>query len=385
MTYHATPLVTPAAGLPDDDLGRLAHQLILAGHGAEGQRRLRNAKVLVVGADEVGGPALAHLADAGVGTLGIADGAPLCAWDRCLGHPPAAALGSPRAEAWRTALSAAYPTLTAHAHTTRLDETTAKEIIDGYDVVVCAAEDPARCYLVDDACALLGKPFVWAGFEGVRGAAAVFWDPHGPTYRDLHPDPPAAYFRGMAGTLSAAGAWLAATLTMEVVKLVTGSGDPLIGRLIRYDARAATCAVEPVPRDPGRSRPDPLTAAPPYFGLLSPEAAEAARESTISAEELKALLDAEPGRICVVDVREPDEYALAHLPDSTLIPKGEFFGGDGLARLPRDRQVVFLCRMGIRSAEVLAVAKRHGHPHAVHLGGGILAWAERVDPRMPRY
>ncbi|MEV7966476.1 ThiF family adenylyltransferase [Sphaerisporangium sp. NPDC088356] len=378
------PLVEPTPLLDDAETRRQAHQLILAGHGSVGQRRLKNAKVLVVSADEAGGPAVAHLADAGIGTIGIADGAPLQDWDRYMGSPAREGLGEARAVAWRAALRATYPTLEATAYTARPDASNIEETVRGYDVVVCAAEDPARCYLVDDVCARLGKPFVWGEMEALGGRAGVFWDAHGPTYRDLYPKPPTAYYRGMAGTMPAVGAWLGVTMTMEVVKLLTGQGRPLLGRLMRYDSLAGTSGVEPLARDPATSRPAELTAAEPFFGLLSPEAAQAARESTVSAEELRDMLDRRSD-VVVVDVREPDEYAFAHLPDSVLIPKGEFFGGDGMARLPKDKRIVLLCRMGIRSAEVLAVVKGHGHEDAVHLGGGIIAWAQRIDPAMPTY
>jgi adenylyltransferase/sulfurtransferase len=188
----------------------------------------------------------------------------------------------------------------------------------------------------------------------------------------------------MAGTLKVVGAWLAVTMAAEVIKLLTGAGEPLVGRVMKYDAMAATCVTVRLRPDVRSRRPAQLVAAEPFFGLLSPEAAEAARESTVSAEELKALLDNDEP-LTLIDVREPDEYAFAHLPGSVLIPQGEFLRGDAADRLPKDRRTVLLCRAGIRSAEVLAVVKRSGHPDAVHLGGGILAWAERIDPSMPSY
>lgn len=220
--------------------------------------------------------------------------------------------------------------------------------------------------------------------DGVRGRVSVFWESHGPGFRDLYPEPPAPYFRGVAGTLRLVGAWLAVAMATEVVKLLTGTGAPLVGRVMKYDAMAGTCVLVPLSRDPRTVRPAELTAARPFFGLLSLQAAEAARESTISVEDLKHLLDSEVP-ITLVDVREPDEYAFAHLPGSLLIPMSEFLDGDAAERLPRDRRAVLLCRVGIRSAEVLAVVKQSGHPDAVHLGGGIIKWAERIDPSMPTY
>ncbi|MET7554054.1 ThiF family adenylyltransferase [Streptomyces albidoflavus] len=376
------PLVEPVADLPPGEVQRHAHQLILAGHGSEAQRRLAAGRVLVVGADEVGAPLLSHLADSGVGQIGIADGAPLNPWDRYLGivGPGPAS----RADAWARALSDTYPALRVVPIEQRFGVENAREMIAGYDLVVCASEDPARCRLVDDACAEAGVPYVWGCMDGTRGRVSVFWDAQGPGFRDLYPEPPAPYFRGMSGTLRLVGAWLAVAMATEAVKLLTGTGDPLVGRVVTYDAMAGTCVLVPLRRSVDAVRPSRLTAAEPFFGLLSPAAAEAARESTISVEELKDMVDAE-APMTLVDVRDPDEYAFAHLPGSLLVPKSEFLNGDAAEQLPRDRRVVLLCRMGIRSAEVLAVVKKSGHPDAVHLGGGIVAWAERIDPTMPTY
>ncbi|MFH8476223.1 ThiF family adenylyltransferase [Streptomyces sp. NPDC018000] len=375
------PLVKPVTELPAGEVRRQAHQLILAGHGSEGQRRLAAGRVLVVGADEIGAPLIGHLADSGVGTIAVADGSPLNEWDRYLGIPDEA---SSRAHAWARALRRSHPELRIVPIEARFDVDSGPDMVAGYDLVVCASEDPARCRLVDDVCAQTGIPYVWGCMDGVRGRVSVFWEPHGPGFRDLYPEPPAPYFRGMAGTLRLVGAWLAVAMATEVVKLLTGTGTPLVGRVMKYDAMTGTCVLVPLSRDPRTVRPAALTAAQPFFGLLSLQAAEAARESTISVEELKHLLDSKVP-ITLVDVREPDEYAFAHLPGSLLIPKSEFLDGDAAERLPRDRRAVLLCRMGIRSAEVLAVVKKSGHPDAVHLGGGIIKWAERIDPSIPTY
>ncbi|WP_181763919.1 ThiF family adenylyltransferase [Streptomyces albidus (ex Kaewkla and Franco 2022)] len=381
------PLVDPVDELGDDDLRRHARQLILADIGAVGQRRLQNSKVLVVDADEIGGPVLAHLADSGVGQLGIIDTEPFGELDRYLGMPraeSASKASNTRADRWAEELRISHPTVSTVVHAEGLNASDAASILDRYDVIVSASEDPARCYLLDDACAALGKPFVWAGVDRLRGRTSVFWDRNGPTYRDLHPQPPALYFRGMAGFLKILGASMAAAMTAETVKLITGCGEPLVGRVLENDVRSGRCSDTPLTRKPMTSRPAQLTAAEPFFGLLSPAAAEAARESTISVEELKSLLDGE-APLCLVDVREADEHEFCDLPGSVLMPKGDFLDGDAAGRLPQDRKVVLFCRAGIRSAEVLAVVKKHGHPDAVHLGGGILDWAERIDPGLPVY
>ncbi|QFZ19621.1 ThiF family adenylyltransferase [Saccharothrix syringae] len=378
MPYPA--LAAQVDDLDDEYVRRTAHQLILADVGAIGQRRLRGARVLVIGADEVGAAALVQLADAGVGTLGVVDGARLHPWDRHAGLP---ADHGTRAASWAKSLIPTHPWLTVHAWESRFDPALAARVAD-YDLVLCAVEDPALCYLVDDACAREGKPWVWGGMDRAEGRVSVFWDAHGPTYRDLFPTPPAPYFRGMAGTLTALGPWIAAVMAAEAVKLLAGSGEPLLGRVLEYDAMRGDCGTRSLVRGASTARPAELTAHEPFFGLLSPQAAEAAREATISAVELKELMDGGVP-LHVVDVREADEHAFVDLPGSVLVPKAEFLEGDAAARLPRDRKVVLFCRMGIRSAEALAVVRAQGHPDAVHLGGGILAWAQQVDPDLPTY
>ena len=381
------PVASPADELADADVRRHVHQLIHPELAAMGQRRLKNGRVLVIGADEVGAPALGLLADAGVGTIGVVDTSPLHVWDLHLGRPRPdgeSAGEDSRAVAWATALRTIHPSLAVEVHETRLTADNVEAIIGEYDVVLCANEDPALCHLVDDACARLGTPHVWAGIDRDQGQVAVFWEPNGPGLRDLYPSRPAPYFRGVLGVLKVMGTWLASAMVTETVKLLVGAGEPLVGRVLEYDAMAGVTRIVPLSRHPEAERPAELTASEPYFGLISPEAAAAARDSTISVVELRDLMDG-PEPIHLVDVREPEEFDVVNLPGSVLIPNDEFLDGDAAARMPMDRKVVLLCRMGIRSAEALAVVKAHGHPDAVHVGGGIIAWAQQIDPSMPTY
>ncbi|WBB81897.1 ThiF family adenylyltransferase [Micromonospora sp. WMMD882] len=378
------PLVKQSDGLSDSEVRRQAHQLIHPDITSAGQRRMNNSRVLVVGADEVEAPALTFLADAGIGTLGIVDDATLEPWDLpARGHEDLPGARS-RGAAWQDHLRTGHPGLATVLHDTPLTPADALTVVDGYDLVLCASEDPALCYLVDDVCARLGKPFVWGGLGRREGTVGVFWEEHGPTYRDLYPDPPRPYFRGMEGVSRLLAHWVALTMATEAVKLLTGQGEPLVGRVTTYDVTLGEYAVTPLARRADTRRPTELTANEPYFGLLTPAAAEAARTGTISVEELRDLLDG-PAPVHLVDVREPDEHALVRLPDSVLVPKREFLDGDAAASLPTDRKVVLYCRMGIRSAEALARVRAQGHPDAVHLGGGIIAWAQRIDPSLPTY
>lgn len=382
MTYPA--LAEPTGVLSPSERHKHAHQLILDSHGPDAQARLKAARVAVVGADEVGAPAIAQLADAGVGMLRIVDGAPLQPWDRYLDLPAADATS--RSAGWASTLGKTHPELEIEAVELRLDAGNALQVLDSLDVVVCASEDPARCQLVSDACAMLGIPYVWASLTADTGHLSVFWADRGPVFQDLPAEAAAAYFRGMSGVGPVIGPAVGALAAAEVVKVLTGTGQPLVGRVLSIDLAAPSAEVRPLEPRTGTPAPRPqrLEAAEPFFGILSAEAALAARDATISVEQLRELLDGDEP-IALIDVREPHEFSYAHIPGSVLVPKREFLDKDAASTLPADARPVFICRAGIRSAEVLAVVKRSGRDDAVHVGGGVVAWAQRIDPTMPTY
>jgi len=240
---------------------------------------------------------------------------------------------------------------------------------------------------------LLGKPYVWGSIYRFDGQASVFWAEHGPCYRCLYPEPPppgmvpSCAEGGVLGVLCASVGSIQVT---EAIKVLTGVGEPMVGRLMVYDALEMSYRTIKVAKDPecplcGKN--PSITALIDYeafCGSVSEEAQQAAAGATITATELKAWLDG--GRpVELVDVREPAEYEIVRIPGSVLIPKGDILSGEALSRLPQDRQLVLYCKSGVRSAEALAAVKQAGFADAVHVQGGVTAWATQVDKTLPTY
>jgi len=382
------PLVEPAAELTVDEVRRYSRHLIIPDVGMTGQKRLKNAKVVVVGAGGLGSPALLYLAAAGVGTLGIIDFDVVdeSNLQRQVIHGQSD-IGKSKAVSARDSIAEINPLVQVNLHTDRLDSSNALEIFSGYDLIVDGTDNFATRYLVNDACVLLGKPYVWGSIYRFEGQASVFWDAHGPNYRHLYPEPPPP---GMVpscaegGVLGVLCASIGSVMVTEAIKLICGIGEPLVGRLMIYDALEMEYRTVRVRRDPSAPPITELIDYEAFCGAVSEEASEAVRDSTISVKELKDLLD-EGAPIALIDVREPNEFEIVAIPGATLIPKGEFLNGSALARLPQDRQLVLYCKSGVRSAEALAVAKGAGFADAVHVGGGVLAWVSQIEPEKPSY
>jgi len=285
------------------------------------------------------------------------------------------------------------PLVTVNLHEERLDSDNAMQIFADYDLIVDGTDNFATRYLVNDACVLLGKPYVWGSIFRFDGQASVFWAEHGPCYRCLYPEPPPP---GMVpscaegGVLGVLCATVGSIQVNEAIKLITGIGEPIAGRLMIYDALDMTFRSVKVRKDPecpvcGKNPTiTELIDYEEFCGVVSEDAQKAAAGSTISATELKALLDGDD-EIFLVDVREPNEYEIVSIPGATLIPKGEFLSGGALERLPQDKRIVLHCKSGQRSAEALAVVKDAGFSDAVHVGGGVLAWISQIDPSLPSY
>jgi adenylyltransferase/sulfurtransferase len=388
------PLVEPAAELTVDEVRRYSRHLIIPDVGMTGQKRLKNAKVLCVGAGGLGSPALLYLAAAGVGTLGVVDFDVVdeSNLQRQVIHGQSD-IGRSKAESARDSIREINPYVNVIVHKERLDSDNAMEIFAGYDLIVDGTDNFATRYLVNDACVLLGKPYVWGSIYRFDGQASVFWAEYGPCYRCLYPEPPPP---GMVpscaegGVLGVLCASIGSIQVNEAIKVITGIGEPLAGRLMIYDALEMTYRSVKVRKDPecpvcGKN--PTVTALIDYeefCGAVSEEAQEAAAGSTITARQLKDMQDAGEN-IFLVDVREPNEYEIVSIPGSVLIPKGDFLSGAALEQLPQDKRLVLHCKSGARSAECLAIVKNAGFSDAVHVGGGVLSWVATIDPSLPSY
>ena len=392
------PLVQPADSLSVDEVRRYSRHLIIPDVGMSGQKRLKNAKVLCVGAGGLGSPSLMYLAAAGVGTLGIVefDVVDESNLQRQIIHGQSD-IGRPKAESARDSVKEINPYVQVNLHGERLDSSNVLELFSQYDLIVDGTDNFATRYLVNDACVLLGKPYVWGSIYRFDGQASVFWAEHGPCYRCLYPEPPPP---GMVpscaegGVLGVLCASIGSIQVNEAIKLITGIGETLLGRLMVYDALEMTYRQVRIRKDPncavcGTSPTvTELIDYEAFCGTISDAAAEAAKDSTISVHELKRMLDSRAAGdedFVLIDVREPNEYEIVQIEGAILIPKGEFLDGSALEKLPTDRRIVLHCKVGGRSAEALAVVKGAGYSDAVHVGGGILAWINQVEPHLPAY
>src|SRR5438094_1570571 len=388
------PLVEPAAELTKEEVARYSRHLIIPDVGVDGQKRLKNAKVLCVGAGGLGSPALMYLAAAGVGTLGIIDFDVVdeSNLQRQVIHGTSD-VGKSKAVSAKETIAEINPLVTVNLHEERLDSDNAMQIFAPYDLIVDGTDNFATRYLVNDACVLLGKPYVWGSIYRFDGQASVFWAEHGPCYRCLYPEPPPP---GMVpscaegGVLGVLCASIGSIQVNEAIKLITGIGEPLVGSLMVYDALEMSYRKIKVRKDPNcavcgeHPTVTELIDYEAFCGVVSEEAQEAAAGSTITALELKELLDSDKPTF-LVDVREPAEWEIVRIPGATLIPKDEILRGDALSSLPQDKLSIMYCKTGVRSAETLAAVKAAGFADAVHVQGGVTAWVNQIDPSLPSY
>jgi sulfur-carrier protein adenylyltransferase/sulfurtransferase len=395
-------LVEPAAELTVDEVRRYSRHLIIPDVGMTGQKRLKNAKVLVIGAGGLGSPALLYLAAAGVGTLGIAefDEVDESNLQRQVIHGQSD-VGRSKAQSARDSIKEVNPLVEVVLHNERLDNDNVMDVFRGYDLIVDGTDNFATRYMVNDAAYFLGIPYVWGSIYRFDGQASVFW-PHAegaeaPCYRCLYPEPPPP---GMVpscaegGVLGVLCASIGSIQVNEAIKLLTGIGEPLVGKLMIYDALEMEYRKLKVRKDPhcvlcgDNPTVTELIDYETFCGAISEEAADAAADSTISVAQLEQMLkerDSGERDFVLVDVREPNEYEINRIPGSVLIPKAEFLNGSALEQLPSDKQIVMHCKTGVRSAETLAIVKGAGWSDAVHVGGGVVAWVNQVDPSQPSY
>jgi adenylyltransferase/sulfurtransferase len=388
------PLVEPAPSLSIDEVRRYSRHLIIPDVAMDGQKRLKNARVLCVGAGGLGSPALMYLAAAGVGTLGIVefDTVDESNLQRQIIHGQSD-IGRPKAESARDSVREINPYVNVVIHNEALTNDNVFELFEQYDLIIDGTDNFATRYMVNDAAVLLHKPYVWGSIYRFDGQASVFWADQGPCYRCLYPEPPPP---GMVpscaegGVLGVLCASIGSIQVNEAIKLLIGIGEPLLGRLMVYDALEMTYRTIKVRKDPNCAicgENPTITALIDYeefCGAVSEEASQAAVGSTITTKELKDWIDAGKS-IELIDVREPAEYEIVRIPGSRLVPKGDIVSGNALAGLPQDKQIVLYCKSGVRSAEALAAVKAAGFRDAVHVQGGVVSWVRHVDPSLPIY
>ncbi|WP_432524522.1 molybdopterin-synthase adenylyltransferase MoeB [Kineococcus sp. SYSU DK006] len=369
------PLVAPGPQLTEQQRRRYSRHLLLPEIGEEGQRRLLAARVLVVGAGGLGSPALLYLAAAGIGTIGVVDDDVVeeSNLQRQVLHG-SADVGRPKVDSAADAVARLDPAIRVVRHRERLSAENALDLVAGYDLVLDGSDTFTTRYLVNDACVLTGTPWVWGAVLRFDGHVAVFHDGHGPTYRDLFPTAPppgTVPSCGEAGVLGGVCAAVASVMSTEAVKLVTGAGTPLLGRLLVHDALAMSWRSVPLRPDPRRApvtelREEPSCALPASTRVLP----------TTTAAELLAERAAGAGPL-LVDVREPDEHAAGAVPGALLLPLADLLADP--ARVPAGR-VVLHCAAGTRSARALDALLAGGRTDATHLEGGFAAWLQAGGP-----
>jgi adenylyltransferase/sulfurtransferase len=385
------PLVEPLASLSNDEILRYSRHLIIPDVGMTGQRRLKSAKVLCIGAGGLGSPVAMYLAAAGVGTLGLVDFdvVDVTNLQRQIMHGTSD-LGKPKLQSAVETLTEINPNTTVVTHETFVRSDNAAELFSGYDLIVDGSDNFPTRYLVNDVCVFLGKPYVWGSIYRFDGQLSVFWAEHGPCYRCLFPAPPppgmvpSCAEGGVLGMLCGTVGSLQVT---EAVKLITGIGDPMIGRMLTYDALEMRFRELKVRKDPSCPVCGPnatITEPIDYeaFCGVTQEVAEFAAQLQITPSELKAMQD-RGEQVTLIDVREPHEYEIVRFEGSTLIPMGEVV--DRVAEIPQEGTVIVLCKVGARSAEALRFLHGIGLRHVKHLAGGIDAWARQIEPSLPRY
>jgi adenylyltransferase/sulfurtransferase len=389
------PLVSPGPALTVDEVRRYSRHLIIPDVAMAGQQRLMNAKVLCVGAGGLGSPALMYLAAAGIGTLGIVefDTVDESNLQRQIIHGQSD-IGKSKAQSAKEKISEINPYVNVITHEVRLDVTNVKEIFAQYDIIVDGTDNFATRYLVNDACVLLKKPYVWGSIYRFDGQASVFWAEYGPCYRCLYPEPPPP---GMVpscaegGVLGVLCATIGSIQTTEAIKVITGVGEPMVGSLMVYDALEMSFRKVKIRKDPNcplcGDKPTQTELLPDYeafCGTLSDAAEVAVKDSTISVSELKSKIDGKED-FYLIDVREPSEFEIVRIPGSHLIPKQGFLDGTVLPDLPQDKPIILHCKSGVRSAECLAILKGAGFADASHVSGGVIAWAKQIDTSLPVY
>ena len=375
--------------LTRDELIRFSRHLTLPELGVKGQKRLKAARVLCVGAGGLGSPASLYLAAAGVGTIGLVefDTVDVTNLQRQILYTTAD-IGRSKLAAASARLRGMNPHLNVEAHHVRLNASNARELISGYDVILDGTDNFAARYLVNDACVMARRPNIYGSIFRFEGQASVFAAPNGPCYRCLHPEPPAPGLvpncadAGVLGVLPGIIGTIQAT---EAIKLVTGIGEPLIGRFVIYDALRMRFRELRLARDPRCAvcgdRPT-IRELIEYEGYCDAGNSRAENSMDITVKELKARMDrGDAPRL--IDVREPHEHAICSIPGAELIPAAQFI--QRLGEFDPGAEIVVHCRSGARSGRAVEMMTARGFTNARNLTGGVLAWIDEVDPSQKKY
>ena len=376
------------AQLSQDELLRYSRQINLAQVGEEGQCRLKQARVLCIGAGGLGSPAALYLAAAGIGTVGIIDQdtVDLSNLHRQILHGTSD-VGSEKTDSARARLLAINPTLAIETYTTRLSASNASELIHDYDVVVDGSDNLPTRYLSSDICVWERKPNIYGSVHQFEGQASLF-APHlgGPCYRCLFPEPPppeAIPNCAEAGVLGVVPGLIGMIQALEAIKLIINKGDNLLGRLLHVDALTLRFREFKIRRD--RNCPvcgDSPTVTEPIDYEQFCSHGNSSKVPGISARQLQEMISG-GGKVALVDVREPFEFEIARIPDSQLIPLGTI--PERLADIPRTETTVVMCKSGVRSGRVIEFLREQGFENLLNLEGGLDAWREEVDPTMRKY
>jgi sulfur-carrier protein adenylyltransferase/sulfurtransferase len=405
LTAPRPPVGTEEAALSQNEILRYSRHLIIPEVGIEGQQKLKAAKVLLVGAGGLGAPLGLYLTAAGVGHIGLVDFdvVDFTNLQRQVIHSTAD-VGRKKLDSAAEKMQAINPHVRITKHEVALSSENALDILKDYDLVVDGTDNFPTRYLVNDACVLLGKPNVYGSIFRFEGQATVFAYEGGPCYRCLYPEPPppglvpSCAEGGVLGILPGTIGLIQAT---EAVKLILGIGEPLVGRLLLYDAlgmRFRELKLRKNPECPICGEHRTITKLIDYHqfcgvpgseGAPGPEGAPAAQaqeakvnEGEIDVTELKQKID-RGDNFVLIDVREPHEYKICSIPGSRLIPLGEFPRHVG--EFDPEADIVIHCRSGMRSAKACAVLRQAGFQHVRNVAGGILAWSDKVDPNVPKY
>ncbi len=385
-----------SVSLSPQEIQRYARHLIMPEVAMRGQKRLKAARVLCIGTGGLGSPLSLYLAAAGVGTIGLADFdvVDVSNLQRQIIHFTGD-VGRPKITSALEKLKAINPELNVVSHEHSVDSSNAMGLFAGYDVIVDGTDNFPTRYLVNDACVLLGKPNVYGSIFRFDGQATVFLPPDGPCYRCLYPEPPPPDLVpncAEGGVLGILPGLIGVVQATETVKLILGVGQPLIGRLLIYDALEMTFREMKVRKNPRCPICGPnatireLIDYDQFCGvrgpLVTPSSANGAADAEITPQELKTLLDhVEPPLI--LDVRNPEEIAICRIAGSTVIPLSEL--PNRLGELDAARPMVVHCKSGVRSAKAITLLRAAGFSRLKNLKGGILAWIKEIDPSLPAY